>query len=186
MDTEVLKAKSKQDQLVQTSTDNMIEKLKNVFREQFESRLDEHERIMLQRARQRKSMASIRENKIVQKFNSLTPMQDSSKKEGLDKKKKVGSELPRKNSLIAKTSIPSSTTKLIETAIDELDADDQQPFYLKKISNNFYERKLWNSLEMANKGNQLNLHPEIERQYTTEFSITQRYDWTQSKFGKST
>ena len=100
-------------------------------------------------------------------------------------KKKIF-ELPRKTSLLSKTTLISANTKLIETAIDEReDVEDQQPLYLKKIKNNFYERKLWNSLEMENKGSQLNFHPEIERDYTSEFSIAQRYDWTQSKFGKS-
>ena len=62
LDAEILKPKAKQQHQLQDSTGNMIDKLKDVFREQFESRLDDHERMMLQRSRQRKaSMASIKE-----------------------------------------------------------------------------------------------------------------------------
>ena len=189
LDSEVLKGQNK----VQENTDNMIEKLKNVFREQFESRLDERERVALERSRQKRlSMASIKE-KTRKDTQKKFPGKENLRKKSLETTprkvgsggKKKGGDLIKKSSLLGKISLTSSNTKLIESVIDEMDIDDQQPLYLKKIKNNFYERKLWNSLEIENTGNQLNLHPETERDYTSEFSIIQRYDWTQSQFGKS-
>jgi hypothetical protein len=169
LDTELFKGRTVK------NTDSLIEKLKTIFREHYEGKSD----------------VASRKKSIKPKPRRLSS-QELRKTGKIDLPRKMSQQItPRKMSLdMRKDSfigrkITSSSTKLLSSAIDELDTEEQQSVYLKKLKNNFYEQKLWNSLELTNRGNQINFYPETEREYTSEFSILQRYDWTQSTFGKS-
>lgn len=63
-------------------------------------------------------------------------------------------------------------------------ADQGVSIYVNKLKNNYYDRKLWKSLDLLENRNALNLFIDTERVYTTDFTILERNDWTQSKFGK--
>lgn len=95
----------------------------------------------------------------------------------LNKLQKEVNKIPNR-----KQSITSSVKK---DNIENEAGDIEPSIYLKKLQNNFYERKLWDSLELNDKNYLFNLYTDTSREYTSEFSIVKRYDWTKSTFGKS-
>jgi hypothetical protein len=65
-------------------------------------------------------------------------------------------------------------------------AEQDVSIYVNKLKNNYYDRKLWKSLDIFENKNSLNLFIDTERVYTNDFTILKRNDWTQSNFGKCT
>ncbi len=66
--------------------------------------------------------------------------------------------------------------------------EELKGIYLKKLQNNFYDRKLWNTLVNSNNLNksEFNIYTERTiRNYDNEFSILTQSDWAESKFVKS-
>jgi hypothetical protein len=58
---------------------------------------------------------------------------------------------------------------------------------MKKLHNNYYDRKLWNTLVSSNKlDTNYNFYMDgISRDYNDEFSILTQSDWTDSTFAQS-
>lgn len=58
---------------------------------------------------------------------------------------------------------------------------------MKKLQNNFYDRKLWKTLESSNKQEtNYNFYVDgLSRDYSHEFSILGQSDWTDSTFAQS-
>lgn len=58
---------------------------------------------------------------------------------------------------------------------------------MKKLQNNYYDRKLWNTLINSNTSNPSGYNLFVEkntREYDKDFSILTQSDWTESKFAK--
>ena len=65
--------------------------------------------------------------------------------------------------------------------------DDLKTIYLKKLKNNFYDRKLWNTLTASTNLNRNNfnfLNEKSYREYAGDFNILRQNDWTNSDFAK--
>ena len=67
--------------------------------------------------------------------------------------------------------------------------EELKGIYIKKLQNNYYDRKLWNTLVNSNSLNErkdFNIYTErMGREYDNEFSILTHSDWTDSAFAKS-
>lgn len=65
--------------------------------------------------------------------------------------------------------------------------EDLKNIYMKKLQNNYYDRKLWNTLINSNTSNPSGYNLFVEkntREYDKDFSILTQSDWTESKFAK--
>ena len=79
------------------------------------------------------------------------------------------------------------SSKSRKNSVSKKIPDDLKTIYLKKLKNNFYDRKLWNSLTASTNMNRNNFNCLTEksyRDYAGDFNILKQNDWTNSDFAK--
>ena len=64
-------------------------------------------------------------------------------------------------------------------------AIDLKSIYLKKLKNNYYDRKLWDTLANSTSNSVNHYSEQTARQYDSEFNILKRHDWSMSPFAES-
>lgn len=82
----------------------------------------------------------------------------------------------------------SNESRMSSRRTRRITPEELKDIYMKKLQNNYYDRKLWNTLINSNSlaASSLNLFGEkTSREYDSEFSIISQSDWTDSAFAKS-
>lgn len=146
---------------VSANTENLIFKLKKLFRRQYQ--ISSSSQLNSKKSSKTESGTLSSNDFFATRNNSLRSMSNGS--------------VSARNSKSRNTQINS---KIINTSID------LKAMYLKKLKNNYYDRKLWDSL--VNSANKLNINPYADqsaREYNSEFNILKHHDWTMSSFAES-
>jgi len=137
---------------INTNTENLIFKLKRLFRKQYEI---------------------------------STSSQLNRKSSKLDPPSSYDTHASRNESALIMVSNENTSLNLLRSRNKTV--TDLKSIYLKKLKNNYYDRKMWNTLVNSNK--QMNVNnwyiEKSTRDYNTEFNILKHHDWTVSPFAES-
>jgi hypothetical protein len=150
---------TKSKKIINSNTENLIFKLKKLFRRQYEI----------------KSSSNL--NRIKSSYNN-------NKNNNSSVISTINNDIyfSRQNSSIRSISNESTRTQNITNNNNIKTNIDLKSIYLKKLKNNYYDRKLWNTLVQPNT-NQLSIYTEKSiRDYNSEFNILKHNDWTMSSF----
>ena len=136
---------------INTNTENLIFKLKKLFRKQYEIG---------------------------------TSSQLNRKSSKLDPPSSYDNHISRNDSALIMVSNENTSLSLLRSRNKTI--TDLKSIYLKKLKNNYYDRKMWNTLVNLNKQMNVNYYTEKSiRDYNTEFNILKHHDWTVSPFAES-
>ena len=154
---------TKSKKIINSNTENLIFKLKKLFRRQYEI----------------KSSSNL--NRIKSSYNNNKNNNNNNNNSSVISTINNDVYFSRQNSSIRSISNESTRTQNITNNNIKTNID-LKSIYLKKLKNNYYDRKLWNTLVQPNT-NQLSIYTEKSiRDYNSEFNILKHNDWTMSSF----
>ena len=151
---------------ININTENLIQKLKRLFRRQYQ--ISSSSQFNRKSSKMESTIGTISSND----FFNMTTRQNSTIRS-------VSNDSINLN-------VKSRNHNQLSKTCANMTNIDLKSIYLKKLKNNYYDRKLWDTLVNSTKKLNINPYPDQSaREYNSEFNILKHHDWTMSSFAES-